>query len=72
MHSLTGTSYPTKILPSGKEVSCVHPITKEAGLVIAQAIIEKYNQISEKSQSNHDVNNKVNSIGDKEYNGNNR
>ena len=56
-------AYPNKRLPNGQDASCVHPITKEAGLAISEAIIEKYQQISTKSQSNNKVNNGVNHHG---------
>jgi len=31
--------YPTKILPNGKEINCVHPINKSAGDLVSQAIL---------------------------------
>lgn len=37
--------YPSKILPNGKEVNCVHPIDKKAGELISARIIEKYKEI---------------------------
>lgn len=33
--------FPAKILPNGKEIQCFHPITREAGDTIHQAIIEQ-------------------------------
>ena len=37
--------YPQKTLPNGKVVSCVHPLTKEIGELIEQAVLEKYQQL---------------------------
>ena len=37
--------YPSKILPNGKEVNCVHPINKKAGELISARIIERYKEI---------------------------
>lgn len=37
--------YPSKILPNGKEINCVHPINKEVGELISKAIIGKFKQI---------------------------
>jgi len=37
--------YPSKTLPNGKEISCVHPINKKAGELISIEIIEKYKEI---------------------------
>ena len=34
--------YPSKVLPNGKEINCVHPINKEAGEAISHAVIRKY------------------------------
>jgi stage V sporulation protein G len=36
--------YPLKVLPNGKEINCVHPITKEAGEAIAKSIINKFKE----------------------------
>ena len=38
--------YPLKILPNGKEINCVHPITKEAGEAIARAIINRFKSLT--------------------------
>ena len=61
-------AYPNKRMPNGPDASCVHPITKEAGLAISEAILEKYRQVSAKSQSNNNVSNEVNN-GVKKHNG---
>jgi len=37
--------YPSKTLPNGKEVNCVHPINKKAGELISARIIERYKEI---------------------------
>ena len=37
--------YPSKMLPNGKEINCVHPINKEAGEAISKAIIGKFKEI---------------------------
>ncbi len=34
--------YPEKVLPNGKRINCVYPITQEAGEVIKKAVIERY------------------------------
>ena len=41
--------YPSKTLPNGKEISCVHPINKKAGEFISIKIIEKYKEIMSKA-----------------------
>ena len=38
--------YPIKILPNGKEINCVHPITKEAGEIISRAITDKFLEVT--------------------------
>jgi stage V sporulation protein G len=37
--------YPTKKLPNGKTVSCVHPIDKQTGDIITEKIIRVYKQL---------------------------
>jgi len=37
--------YPSKTLPNGKEVNCVHPINKKAGELISARIIERYKEL---------------------------
>lgn len=41
--------YPSKILPNSKEINCVHPINKNAGNLISKAIIEKFIEITSKT-----------------------
>jgi len=40
--------YPTKILPNGKEINCVHPINKKAGDLISQAILGQFKTLVSK------------------------
>lgn len=40
--------YPTKILPNGKEINCVHPINKKAGDLISQAILRQFKTLVSK------------------------
>jgi len=42
--------YPSKALPNGKEINCVHPINKDAGDLISHAIIEKFKKIISKAR----------------------
>lgn len=41
--------YPSKTLPNSKEINCVHPINKNAGNLISKAIIEKFIEITSKT-----------------------
>lgn len=41
--------YPMKVLPNGKEINCVHPINKEAGDLIATAVIQKLREVMKKA-----------------------
>jgi stage V sporulation protein G len=41
--------YPVKILPNGKEIHCIHPISKVAGEIISKAIIRKFREIASKA-----------------------
>lgn len=38
--------YPSKILPTGKEINCVHPINRETGECISRAILEVFKKLS--------------------------
>jgi len=40
--------YPSKLLPNGKEINCVHPINRKAGTLISKAIIEKFMEVMSK------------------------
>ncbi len=41
--------FPTKRLPTGGAIQLVHPITKEAGLLIEKAVFEQYKKVVIKS-----------------------
>ena len=40
--------YPAKVLPTGKEINCVHPITRGAGEIILDSIIRRYRDLFSK------------------------
>jgi len=40
--------YPAKMLPTGKQIYCAHPISKEVGKIIHNAIISKYEELLNK------------------------
>ena len=42
--------FPTKKLPNGKNISCAHPITREAGTEIQEAILTKFFEVAQSSQ----------------------
>ena len=42
--------YPMKVLPNGKKINCVHPVSKEAGEAITKAVIRKYKEILSKAK----------------------
>jgi len=46
--------YPSKILPNGKQINCVHPITRESGDLIYEAIISVYKELTEKVKKKKD------------------
>lgn len=56
---LDGTGYrlvfPVKVLPNGKEIQCVHPITREAGDLLLQAVISKFEALIASAQRDEDV-----------------
>lgn len=37
--------YPAKILPTGKQIHCAHPINKSVGVKIHDAIVGRYKEI---------------------------
>lgn len=39
--------YPSRTLSNGKQLSILHPITKEAGLAIQKQIVERYIKLME-------------------------
>lgn len=40
--------YPTKVLPNGKKISCVHSISREVGEAIQAAVIGKFQDLTKK------------------------
>ena len=42
--------YPSKVLPNGKEINIVHPINKETGEIIKEAIVNKYLELISRVQ----------------------
>lgn len=42
--------YPMKVLPNGKEINCVHPINKETGDSLSEAIIKKFKEVTSKNR----------------------
>ena len=40
--------YPDKMLPNGKRINCVHPISREAGEAIKQAVTNRYLELMSK------------------------
>jgi len=42
--------YPAKILPNGKTINVVHPITSEAGEAIRKAIVAEFQRLMEKAR----------------------
>ena len=47
--------FPVKVLPNGKQIQCVHPITREAGDLILQVIIRKFEALIASVQRGEDV-----------------
>ena len=47
--------FPVKVLPNGKEIQCVHPVTREAGEVILQAIGRRFEALVASVQRGEDV-----------------
>jgi len=41
--------YPTKILPTGKQINIFHPINHHAGEILSGAIIKKFKEILRKA-----------------------
>lgn len=44
--------YPLKILPTGKQINCVHPINRETGETIKKAILTKYMELISENINN--------------------
>ena len=47
--------FPVKVLPNGKEIQCVHPVTRQAGDQLLQAIVEKFEALIASAQRDEDV-----------------
>lgn len=47
--------FPSKILANGLEVQCAHPVSKEAGELLLQAITSKFEALIAKAQHGKDV-----------------
>ena len=44
--------YPAKVLANGAKVNCFHPINKDIGQVIEDAVVKKYSDLILKSDNN--------------------
>jgi DNA-binding cell septation regulator SpoVG len=40
--------YPIKTLPTGKELNCVYPISREIGDIVLKAVVSKYKELLNK------------------------
>jgi DNA-binding cell septation regulator SpoVG len=60
--------FPDKTLPNGKLIQCVHPVTREAGELLLQAIVSKFEGLISSIQSGEDVASMARQSGG--YNGN--
>jgi len=47
--------FPVKVLPNGKEIQCVHPVTRPAGELLLQAIVEKLEALIAGAQRDENV-----------------
>ena len=47
--------FPVKTLPNGKQIQCVHPVTREAGKLLLKVIIEKFEALISSFQSDKKV-----------------
>lgn len=45
-------AYPSKTLVTGKQINCVHPITRDAGRIVQKEIITKYIEFLSKVKRN--------------------
>ena len=48
--------YPSKVLPNGKEIQCVHPINKQTGDEISETIINRYRDLIAKTSGREERN----------------
>lgn len=47
--------FPVKVLPNGKEIQCVHPVTRGVGDLILQVIIRKFEALIASAKRGEDV-----------------
>ena len=47
--------FPVKVLPNGKTIHCFHPVSQEAGHLLNEAIIEKFEALTASAQRGEDV-----------------
>ena len=47
--------FPVKVLPNGKQIQCVHPVTREAGNLILRAISGKFEALIGSAKRDEDV-----------------
>lgn len=47
--------FPVKVLPNGKEIQCVHPVTREAGDLLLRAIVTKFEALIASARRDEDV-----------------
>ena len=46
--------YPSKSLPNGYKTSCVHPISKETGRIVEQAVVKSFKDLMKKLRESED------------------
>lgn len=47
--------FPVKVLPNGKRIQCVHPVTREAGELLLEAISSRFEELVASAQCGEDV-----------------
>lgn len=47
--------YPVKVLPNGKQIHCVHPVTWEAGKLLEEAVIQRFQELIEMAKKTENV-----------------
>ena len=47
--------FPVKVLPNGKQIHCFHPLTREAGSLLLQAIIRKFEELTRRPECDENV-----------------
>ena len=50
--------FPVKVLPNGKQLQCVHPVNQEAGDLLLQAIVRKFEALIASAQRDENVGDK--------------